>query len=112
MKVAHALSYGEGVNQAGLEEAWSCLENDDVVPDGVTLEDFLYADSCVVPIEEGTDDSIMEDLFGNSHGNPCSYTNAEGAARNNLKVLATRDRLGHKMLCNPYGAMNIVGGHL
>lgn len=86
---AHALSYGKKDDQVGLEEAWRCLENDGVVPGGVTLEDILDTDSSVVATREVTDNCIMQDVFGNFQGDPGSDTDTESEAANNLEVLAT-----------------------
>lgn len=56
---AYALGYGEEVNQAGLAEALRHVENDAVILDGVTLEYFLYTDSCVAATKGVTDGSIV-----------------------------------------------------
>ncbi|KAH9377745.1 hypothetical protein HPB48_004869 [Haemaphysalis longicornis] len=64
------------------------LESDGAVPDGVTLDDFLYGDSCVVATEEVTDDSIMQDVLGNTQEDPGSDTDAEDVeAPSNREVL-------------------------
>lgn len=54
---------------------WRCLESDEVIPDSVALEEFLYTDFCIVATEE-----VTKDTGGD--------TDAEdGEAQSNLEVL-------------------------
>ncbi|KAH9380272.1 hypothetical protein HPB48_018184 [Haemaphysalis longicornis] len=116
---AHALS--EENDQAGLEEARRHLESDGAIPDGVALDDFLYADSCVIATKEVRDDSIVQDVLENTEEDPGSDTDAEDVeAPSNHEVLDAIDVLRcyasstwqHDAMQSPWAYERTVRPHL
>ncbi|KAM7290446.1 hypothetical protein ISCGN_027072 [Ixodes scapularis] len=62
MRVTTNDSEEEPSSLPDITEDWSALCTNGVVPDGVQLSDFLYADNCAVSTEEVSDQAVVESI--------------------------------------------------
>ncbi|KAM7313252.1 hypothetical protein ISCGN_003129 [Ixodes scapularis] len=75
-------------DQEALWGAWQFVHSDGGIPYGVALEAFLFGDSCVVVMEEVTDDSIVKEVLGESEDDDC-----EADAEDPYEVPSSREVL-------------------